>query len=128
MSRLYEEKASEALEQLSLLTALSHLDHVSQQAAAQKWSYSHFLGYLLEAEVSAGHARTVKLSLQFARIPFPKRLTDFDFTLQPSLDQRLVEELYTGRFLDEGRNVVFLGPPGVGKTHLAIALGMMTAE
>src|SRR5439155_26203032 len=47
---------------------------------------------------------------------------------QPGVDRRLVEELATGRFLYEGRSLVFLGPPGVGKTHLAISLGVMTAE
>lgn len=128
MSRLYEEKAPYGLEELGLSTALAHLDQVSQQAAAENWTYTHFLGYLLESEVLARYQRTVKLSLQFARLPSPKRLADFDFSVQPSLDRRLIEELHTGRFLSEGRNVVFLGPPGVGKTHLATALGMMTAE
>ena len=128
MSRLYEEKASLGLEQLGLSTALTHLDHVSQRAAAENWSYSHFLGYLLESELTARYQKTVALSLQFSRLPSQKRLEEFDFSLQPSLDPRLIEELYTGRFLQEGRNIVFLGPPGVGKTHLAIALGMMTAE
>lgn len=128
MSRLYEEKASSALFDLGLSTAHAHLDQVSQQAAAESWSYTHFLGYLLEAETKARYERTVKLTLQFARLPSQKRLADFDFSAQPSLDRRLIEELHTGRFLSEGRNVVFLGPPGVGKTHLAITLAMMTAE
>ena len=63
-----------------------------------------------------------------ANLPYQKRLDTFDFHEQPSIDKRLIEELATGRFLHEGRNVVFLGPPGVGKTHLAIALGVLTAE
>jgi DNA replication protein DnaC len=128
MSRLYEEKAACGLEELGLATAVAQLDQVSQQAAAENWSYTHFLGYLLEGEIKARYERTVKLSLQFARLPSQKRLADFDFFAQPSLDPRLIEELHTGRFLSEGRNVVFLGPPGVGKTHLAITLAMMTAE
>ena len=53
------------------------------------------------------------------RASWSKRLADFDFSFQPSIDRTLVEELATGRFLADGRNVVFLGPPGVGKTHLA---------
>jgi DNA replication protein DnaC len=128
MSLAYEAKATAALETLGLSAALAHLDAVSQQAAAEGWSYSHFLGYLLEGELQERHRRTVTLNLQFARFPYAKRLAEFDFDAQPGLDRRLIEELATGRFLYEGRNVIFLGPPGVGKTHLAIALGHLTAE
>lgn len=70
----------------------------------------------------------MRLSLQFANLPYRKKLEDFDFTQQPSIDRRLIDELATGRFLSEGRNIVLQGPPGVGKTHLAISLGMITAE
>jgi DNA replication protein DnaC len=128
MSLAYEAKASAALEQLGLSVALGHLDQVSQQAAAESWSYSHFLGYLLEGELQERRRKTVALNLQFAGFPVLKRLSDFDFAAQPSLDQRLIDELATGRFLAEGRNVIFLGPPGVGKTHLATALGVLTCE
>lgn len=128
MSAAHEAKAPAALEQLGLTTALAHLDSVCQQAAAADWSYSHFLGYLLEGELAERHRKTVALNLQFAKLPYLKRLSEFDFDAQPGLDRRLIEELATGRFLYEGRNVIFLGPPGVGKTHLAIALGVITAE
>jgi DNA replication protein DnaC len=125
---LYEQKASAALEQLSLSTALGQLDTAAQQAAAEGWSYTHFLGYLLCGEIDERYRRTVALNMQFARFPAVKRLADFDFSAQPGLDRRLIDELSTGRFLSEARNVVFLGPPGVGKTHLAIALGVVTAQ
>jgi DNA replication protein DnaC len=128
MSITYEEKAPAALEQLKLTTALAQLDGAAQQAAAASWSYSHFLGYLLEAELQERHRRTVKLNLQFARFPYHKRLEDFDYAAQPAVDRRLLDELATCRFLHDGRSIVFLGPPGVGKTHLAIALGLLTAE
>jgi len=128
MSQTYEHRATEALEQLGLSVALAQLDQASQQAAAQNWSYSHFLGYLLDAEMTERHRRGVEMNLKLARFPYLKRLADFDFTAQPGLDRRLVEELATGRFLSEGRNLVLLGPPGVGKTHLAIALGVLTCE
>jgi DNA replication protein DnaC len=128
MSVAYEAKASDALEQLGLATALSHLDSVSQRAAAEGWSYSHFLGYLLDGELAERHRKTVALNLQFSKLPYLKRLEAFDFDAQPGLDRRLIEELATGRFLYEGRNVILLGPPGVGKTHLAIALAVLTAE
>ena len=128
MSLAYEQKAGAGLEQLGLSVACQQLDQASQQAAAAGWSYSHFLGYLLEAELTERHRRTVELNLQFARFPYLKRLAEFDFAAQPGLDRRLIDELATGRFLHDGRNIVLLGPPGVGKTHLAIALGVLTAE
>ena len=128
MSVLYEQKAKEALGQLGLEVAQEYLDSVAQRAAADQWSYSHFLGYLLDGELAERHRRRVELNLQFAKFPVVKRLEDFDWTAQPSLDRRLIEELDTGRFLEEGRNVVLLGPPGVGKTHLAIGLGVRTCE
>lgn len=128
MSLAYEEKATVGLASLGLTVAREQLDAAAQKAAAEKWSYSHFLGFLLEGELAFRHEKSVQLNLQFARLPYKKRLEDFDFAAQPGLDRRIVDELATGRFLDEGRNVVFLGPPGVGKTHLAIALGVAVAE
>jgi DNA replication protein DnaC len=128
MSRVMEERAITALAELGLVTARLHLDQVSQQAAAEEWTYTHFLGHLLDGELCERHRRTVELNLQFARFPYQKRLKEFDYAAQPAVDRRLIEELATGRFLHEGRNVIFLGPPGVGKTHLAISLGVVTAE
>lgn len=128
MSVVMEERAITGLAELGLMTARLQLDTAAQQAAADGWSYSHFLGYLLDGELKERHRRTVEMSLQFARFPYQKRINEFDFAAQPAVDKRLVEELATGRFLSEGRNIIFLGPPGVGKTHLAIALGVITAE
>ena len=60
--------------------------------------------------------------------PIKKTLDDFDFAFQPSIDKRQIDELATMRFLENGENIIFLGPPGVGKTHLASALGMVAAR
>lgn len=128
MSVPYEEKAIIGLEKLGLKVAAGQLDSAAQQAAAQDWSYTHFLGYLLEGELAERHRKTVALNLKLSHLPYIKRINDFDFSAQPGVDRRLIEELATGRFLYEGRNIVFLGPPGVGKTHLAIAFAMLTAE
>src|ERR1039457_1679776 len=71
----YEEKATTALKHLGMSTALAQLDTAAQQAAAEKWSYTHFLGYLLSGEIAERHRKTVALNLQVARFPALKRLT-----------------------------------------------------
>jgi DNA replication protein DnaC len=126
--KVFEERALTGLEELKLMTAALDLDTVSQRAAAESWSYTEFLGCLLDGELKQRHQIRVGMSLQFARFPYLKRLEEFDFKAQPAVDKRLIEELATGRVLADGRNLIFLGPPGVGKTHLAIALGVLTAE
>lgn len=128
MSVPYEARAKEGLERLGLSVAGEHLDGAAQRAAAEGWSYTHFLGYLLEGELSERHRKRVELNLKFAKFPYLKNLAGFDFSAQPSVDRRIVEELATGRYLSDARNIVLLGPPGVGKTHLAIALGVKVAE
>lgn len=128
MSAVFEAQAVAALSALGLHTALAHLESLAQQAAAEQWSYTHFLGHVLDHELKERSRKRVALNLQFAHFPYLKRLTDFDFHAQPSVDPRLLEELATGRYLDSGRNVILLGPPGVGKTHLVIALGVKVAE
>jgi DNA replication protein DnaC len=128
MSAVLEARATQSLAALGLTVAADHLDTLAQQAAAGSWSYSHFLGALLDGEIAARQAKRVALNLQFAKFPYLKSLADFDFTAQPGVDRRLIEELATGRYLAEGRNLMFLGPPGVGKTHLVIALGVMVAQ
>ena len=128
MSINYELLAADGLEQIGAHTARGQLDQVAQQAAAASWSYSHFLGRLLEPELAARRQRVIDTCLHFSGLPWIKRISDFDFSFQPSIDRTLVEELATGRFMNEGRNVIFQGPPGVGKTHLAIALGLACSE
>jgi DNA replication protein DnaC len=68
------------------------------------------------------------MGIQIAHFPAVKTLDDFDFRFQPSVDQKLVRELATGRFVATAENVLIFGPPGVGKTHLAVALGRAVVE
>lgn len=128
MSAIFEDTAVKGLEELGLNTALRHLDQAAQQAAADKWSYTHFLGYLLDNELKAKLQKNIDMAFTMARFPYLKRLRDYDFKLQPSVDGRLIDELSTDRYRAEGRNIIFLGPPGVGKTHLAIGLGTLVVE
>lgn len=128
MSLIYEEMAAQYLQDLKLTCAYELLESVSQMAAAENWSYSHFLGYLLDGEQKQRHQRRVELNLKFAKFPYLKSLDDFDYHAQPSIDKRLIDELATNRYANDGRNIIFLGPPGVGKTHLAIALGILIAQ
>jgi DNA replication protein DnaC len=128
MSVNQEQLAADGLEQIGANTSRGQLDQIAQQAAAASWSYSHFLGRLLEPELAARRQRVIDTCLHFSGMPWMKRVSDFDFSFQPSIDRTLIEELATGRFMNEGRNVIFQGPPGVGKTHLAIALGLACSE
>jgi DNA replication protein DnaC len=127
-SSVFEAKAADGLQTLGLCVAHAQLDSLAQQAAAHAWSYTDFLGRLLDSELTARLEKRVALNLQFAKFPYLKRLAEFDFSAQPSVDRRLIDELATGRYLGEGRNILLLGPPGVGKTHLAIGLGVRVAE
>jgi DNA replication protein DnaC len=87
MSVNYEQLGLDGLLQIGAATAHTQLDSVAQQAAAGHWSYSHFLGRLLEPEIAARRQRVVDTSLHFSGLPWMKRLSDFDFTFQPSIDQ-----------------------------------------
>ena len=104
------------------------LDHVAEESIKAQCSYTEFLARLLEAEVEARDERTTLSRIRLARFPFTTTLADFDVSFQPSIDQKKVKELVKLRFIEQGENVVFLGPPGVGKTHLAVALGMKAVE
>jgi len=84
--------------------------------------YTEFLAELVGEEVKADRERRLQARLRFAKLPAQKTLEQFDFDAQPGLDHHLVEELATLRFVEEKANALLIGPPGVGKTHLAIAL------
>jgi DNA replication protein DnaC len=113
---------------LRLYQVEAELAALLEQAAKHDQSYSDFLDELLSREIHAKGAKHLAMRLAMARFPFQKPLESFEFKFQPSIDPKVVRELAIGRYLDHGENVLLLGPPGVGKTHLAVALGMKACE
>jgi DNA replication protein DnaC len=86
--------------------------------------YEEYLALLLEAEVKRKTEGSVKAKITKARFPYFKTIEEFDFSFQPHLNEREVIQLSSLDFLDKKENILFLGPPGVGKTHLSIGLGI----
>lgn len=116
------------LEHMKMEHLLAQLDGVCEQAAQGDLDYKGFLARALEAEWRGRYQRGVEARLKQARLPWLKRLDQFDFDFQPSIDRKVIRELACGSVIERAHNVVLLGPPGVGKTHLAIALGVKAVE
>jgi DNA replication protein DnaC len=112
------------MSRLRLVRTMDRLPSLLEDASKRELSYSDFLEELLRSELSGKHERNTAMRIAMAHFPFHKSLESFDFKFQPSLDARQVRELATGRFIADADNVLLLGPPGVGKTHLAVALGL----
>ena len=104
------------------------LDNSLDIAASKQLTYPEMLAELLGVEVSARRERYLSTRTKLAHLPFQRTLEQFDFTFQPSIDERQVKELARLAFVAEAANILLLSPPGVGKTHLAVALALKTIE
>ena len=125
MSAVIYDRVQGQLARLKLAHLPDCLDGLAEEATKQGWTYVDFLDRLLATEIEARSARDIAMKTKLAHFPATKTLEDFDFAFQPSINERQIRELATLRFVAQGENVLLLGPPGVGKTHLAIALGML---
>ena len=116
------------LEKMKMEHLSLQLDAICEQAAKKDLGYREFLTEALQTEWSGRHQRGVESRLKTARFPWVKTLEQFDFSFQPSIDRKVVRELSGLGFVNRAENVIILGPPGVGKTHLAIGLGVKAVE
>lgn len=106
----------------------AQLDSVCEQAAKRQLDYKAFLSEALATEWRGRSLKGTEIRLKQARFPALKTLETFDFAFQPSIDRQVMRELAGLTFLERAENVILLGPPGVGKTHLAISLGVKACE
>lgn len=100
----------------------------AENAANMKLTYQDYLLRLLEAQALSKIERSINRKMQLAAFPNVKRLEEFDFSYQPKINEKLIRELASLDFISDAKNILFVGAPGVGKTHLAIALGVKAIQ
>lgn len=122
------ERLQEHFQRLRLFKSKERIEAVLQEASAKELPYADFLETVLGEEVAAKTSKNVTMRTNLARFPFVKGLEAFDFAYQPSIDKKQIQTLASCHFIEHGENVVVLGPPGVGKTHLAVGLGLKAIE
>ena len=118
----------ERLVKLGLVHAAEQLAAWLAEAVAEETPPHRFLDRMLEQELRARDERRVRTSLVLSGLPTGQTLANFDFAFQPALERSRIETLATCQWIKENRTLLIQGPPGVGKTHLAIALGMRAVE
>lgn len=127
MNSTYQQLNSN-LEMLKLTQMQIHLKEVADFASANSLSFSEGLLKLTNFEVDYKAENAARSMVKAGAFPHHKGLDDFDFTFQPNINRQEIAEYNTLRFLEETENLVFLGPSGVGKTHLAVSIGITAAK
>lgn len=122
------EQMDTMLTRLKLTGIRDQLDSLLDETARRDLTHREALAYLLQAEIARKDHRRLAMGLSIARFPFVRTLGDFDFDAQPAVDPKQIRELSTGRWIGNGDALLLLGPPGVGKTHLAVGLGRAAIE
>src|SRR6266516_4386938 len=117
------DRLTDMLTRLKLTAVRDQLDSLLDEAVQQELSLRETLVLLCDRGIARKDERRIEMTLKLARFPFVRDLVGFDFAAQPSIDPKQVRELAGARWIANGENVLLLGPPGVGKTHLAVALG-----
>jgi DNA replication protein DnaC len=128
MSPAQLERLGEHLQRLRLFKSRERLEALLQEAASEELSFADFLDRVLGEEVASKTAKNITMRTNLARFPFVKTLDAFDFAYQPSLDKKQIQTLASCHYIEHGENIVVLGPPGVGKSHLAVGLGLKAIE
>lgn len=116
------------LGQLNLATLRRSLDDLLLAATSNNYTCLEFLEKSLRLEVEARNAKSRERRLRMATFPYQKTLDDFDFGFQTSINPRQIKQLMDMTWLEKAFNLVFLGPPGVGKSHIAVALGLQAVN
>ena len=127
MSGVYEQLKAD-LDYLQWPRAAECFAALADEAKTGGWSHVEYLAKVVAEQASATVNRRLAARLRYARFPFRRTIGDFDFSFQPSIDRKLVEDLATLRFIEEKRPIVWLGQPGCGKTHLAVAIATLAVE
>ncbi len=123
MSQLVYGRMRDSLEHLNMQRAKECVDVLLHRVGSGEINAVEMLDQLLTSELQVRRERSIAMRLKLAGLPAVKTIEQFDFTFQPSLDEQQIRDLHTLRFVNQGHNLIFLGPPGCGKTHLSTSLG-----